>query len=111
MIAESTKAGNYCSRYSCPVMTGDVPTADMGKVVIAAGILIEETGAQVIIHHTGSTSHADREALSPYRRDRHDVKSCPAYRGKEILAVRSASARKMMNHLRPWFLICRSTGF
>ena len=36
-------------------MTGDEnSTSDMGKVVIAAGILIEETGAQVIIiHHTG----------------------------------------------------------
>jgi putative DNA primase/helicase len=36
-------------------MAGDEnSTSDMGKVVIAAGILIEETGAQVIIiHHTG----------------------------------------------------------
>lgn len=36
-------------------MTGDEnSTSDMGKVVIAAGILIEETEAQVIIiHHTG----------------------------------------------------------
>lgn len=48
-------------------MTGDEnSTADMGKVVIAAGILIEETGAQVIIiHHTGKDeSRGPRGAIA-----------------------------------------------
>lgn len=48
-------------------MTGDEnSTSDMGKVVIAAGILIEETGAQVIIiHHTGKDeSRGPRGAIA-----------------------------------------------